>query len=126
MIGPEASKVVVSDNKMRKETITKLTHTPINFLCVGQIFGIEDVVRSRNYTLTVKCLTNNAQLYCITATEFLKNINRDEKTANLFRELVYQKDLSTLTKIKGAIEIKRNMQEDIVNGLRQEQNHTRH
>jgi len=113
MIGPEASKVVVSDNKIRKETIAKLTHTPINFLCVGQIFGIEDVVRSRNYTLTVKCLTNNAQLYCITATEFLKNINRDEKTTTLFRELVYHKDLSTLTKIKGAIEIKRN----IVNGL---------
>jgi CRP-like cAMP-binding protein len=117
MIGPEASKVVVSDNKMRKETMAKLTHTPINFLCVGQIFGIEDVVRSRNYTITVKCLTNNAQLYCITATEFLKNINRDEKTATLFRELVYHRDLSTFTKIKGAIEIKRTM----VNGLRQEQ-----
>ena len=121
MIGPEASKVVVSGNKMRKETMAKLTHTPINFLCVGQIFGIEDVVRSRNYTLTVKCLTNNAQLYCITATEFLKNINRDEKTATLFRELVYQRDLSTLTKIKGAVEIKRTM----VNGLRQEQNQAR-
>lgn len=32
-------------------------HMKIAILCEGQMFGNEDVIRGRNYTTTVRCLT---------------------------------------------------------------------
>ena len=39
----------------------------ISILCAGQMFGHEDVMNSRNYTTTIKCISNDAKVYCIKA-----------------------------------------------------------
>ena len=55
----------------------------IAIICAGQMFGHEDVLNNRDCTTTIKCLSNNAQLYCIKAEEFTHRLSRDDRTWNI-------------------------------------------
>ena len=72
----------------------------ISIICAGQIFGNEDVLNDRNYTTTVKCLSNEAMVYCIKAEEFKNRMSRDDKTWRILKSLTISKDDTTIGKIK--------------------------
>jgi len=67
------------------------------------MFGDEDVINSRPHTVTARCLTTTAVLYCIKAEEFLIKFGRDDKTWKMIVKRICQKDLETKSKIKMAI-----------------------
>ena len=47
---------------------------------VGQVFGHEDVLRKRNYTSSVRCVTEEGSLYMIKADEFFYRMQTSDKT----------------------------------------------
>jgi hypothetical protein len=53
--------------------------------------GQEDVLNDRNYTCSVRCLSEGS-MFCIKAHEFLHKMSKDEKTWKLIRELSNLKD----------------------------------
>ena len=72
------------------------------------MFGNEDVLRGRNYTTTVRCLsTKAAQLYCIKAEEFNFRMSRDDKTWKMQHSMIQEKDDSTVSKIRNDISTER-------------------
>jgi len=64
------------------------------------MFGNEDVLNARNYTTTVKCLSNEASLYKIKAEEFTHRMSRDDNTWRMLKSLSSTKDHTTIGKIK--------------------------
>lgn len=80
----------------------------IAILCEGQMFGNEDVLRGRNYTTTVRCLsTKGAQLYCIKAEEYNFRMSRDDKTWKMQNSLIQEHDAKTVSKIRNDISTER-------------------
>lgn len=63
----------------KKEEKYKSNTFKVGIVTVNQIFGHEDVVNMRNYTTTVKCLSNEAALFVCKADEFYHKVNTDEK-----------------------------------------------
>lgn len=68
----------------------------------GQIIGHEDVLTNRNYTTTVKSVSNDAVLYYCNKEEFNALMKRDDKTWQLLMDMCNQKDLNTRMKITKA------------------------
>lgn len=82
-------------------------NTPISTFGVGHLFGIEDIMQNRTYSVTVKCQSSTGSLYRIERSEFLSRMRRDETTYNLIKEICLNKDKETYDKIRGADIIKR-------------------
>lgn len=78
----------------------------ISIVCPGQYFGEEDVLNDRNYTTTVRCLSNEAYLYCVKAEEFTHRMSRDDKTWKMLHKLNLDKDDFTIGKIQHTIHCK--------------------
>jgi len=53
---------------------------PISTIGVGHLFGVEDVMQDRQYSVTVKCTSSTGVLYRISTAEFISKMKRDEKT----------------------------------------------
>lgn len=108
-IGPAISskKAKLSENKMNKDLQPTLSDTKISLICQGQLFGVEDVLHGRDHTVTVKCVSNKAQVYSIPAAEFMQKIKRDERTQLMIREMSFNRDLKTRDKIRGAAILKK-------------------
>jgi len=68
----------------------------------NQMFGHEDVLNYRNYTTTVKCVSNSASIYYCKAEEFYNIINRDEKSWKILANVCLQKDTNLISNIKRA------------------------
>ena len=75
----------------------------IAIICGGQIFGNEDVLYGRNYTTSVRCLSSDAQVYCIRAEEFNHRFSRDDTTWKMLLSHTSFKDSATVRKIKNNI-----------------------
>ena len=58
------------------------------------------MLNDRNYTTTVRCLTNEAYLYCVKADEFTHRMSRDDKTWKMLQKLNLEKDDKTIGKIQ--------------------------
>lgn len=56
----------------RSKSISKVAVKDIklSLLCSGQLFGQEDAIKNRNYSTSVRCLSTQGQLFCITSAEF--------------------------------------------------------
>ena len=61
----------------------------------GQIFGHDDVVNDRCYTTSVKCVSNNCQLYVISAHEFYHKLKKDDTCWKNLTSLVSDNDKYT-------------------------------
>ena len=66
------------------------------------MFGHQDVLNHRNYTTSVKCISNSASIYCCKAEEFYSIINRDEKSYKILASICDQKDSNLIDNIKRA------------------------
>jgi hypothetical protein len=67
------------------------------------MFGDEDIINNRHYTTTVRCLSTNANLYCIKAEEFINKFGKDDKTWKMVVDRAYRRDVATKTKIKNCV-----------------------
>ena len=98
----------------------------ISIICAGQIFGNEDVLNARNYTTTVRCLSNVAQIYCIKAEEFTHRMSRDDKTWDMLTKMTSSKDDTTVGKIKKNLKTTKQRNKSYLReNLLQSQQHTR-
>lgn len=61
------------------------------------MFGHEDVLNSRNYTTTIKCISNDAKVFCVKAEEFTHRMSRDDVTWAMLRNISSSKDQSTVS-----------------------------
>ena len=81
MLGPDRdhafARALNKDFNIDKKT--HQTSVKIAILSKGQLIGQEDVMNSRHYTTTVKCISDKAVLYGIKAEEFNFRLGRDEK-----------------------------------------------
>jgi hypothetical protein len=56
-------------------------------------------MNSRNYTITVKCISKQANVYCIKADEFRQYICKNDKTWQYMMNLINEKDKKMINKI---------------------------
>ena len=66
----------------------------------GQILGFNDIIKQKNHTATLKCITNTGSLYAVNAQEFLFKIQRDKSTWLEMVDYFNSKDKQTKSKIK--------------------------
>lgn len=71
----------------------------MSIICSGQVFGHEDVIDCRNYSTTVRCLSNEGVLFRCKAEEFLARVSRDDLTWKMLNYITTTKDYSTLITI---------------------------
>jgi hypothetical protein len=71
LLGPDMKRCLVSENKTKKQMISKVSHMPISTIGVGHLFGVEDVMQDRNYSVTVKCTSSTGVLYRIPTSDFM-------------------------------------------------------
>lgn len=76
----------------------KLRQIKIALLCKGQCTGQEDVLNNRNYTCTVRCLSEGS-VFVIKAQEFLHKMAKDEKTWKIIKDQCVHKDKNTRHKV---------------------------
>ena len=67
------------------------------------MFGQEDVLGDRNYTTSVKCITNTGSLYWIKNSEFLNKLQKDDRTWKLIERVNYQNDVRTKSTMQHAM-----------------------
>ena len=67
------------------------------------MFGQEDVLGDRNYTTTVKCITNTGSLYWIKNSEFLNKMQKDDRTWKLIESVNFQNDVRTKSSMQHAM-----------------------
>lgn len=92
-----------SQNKV-KTTKYETQKIRISQICVGQIFGVEDIVNGRPATSTTTCISNKAVVYAIKADEFLSKMctSNNEKTWEMIIKTVLRKDIQTKQKIQNS------------------------
>ena len=92
----------------------------MSIISVGQVFGHEDLMASRKYSTTVRCLSNEGLLYRCKAEEFLARVSRDDMTWKILNYISTNKDYATLiTILKNVItKDKREMEEERVKEAR--------
>lgn len=83
------------------------------------MIGEEDVLNDRNCTTTVKCISTNAEVFCIKAEEFMIKLGRDDKTWKTITNRVISKDEETKMKIKKAAQ---SQHPNYINHIQQMQN----
>ena len=64
--------------------------------------GLEDALKHRAYTHSMKCVSATGSVYRIKLEDFNLKMQRDEKTWQLITDIANQKDSSTISKIKQA------------------------
>jgi hypothetical protein len=101
MIGPNIVDII-KQRKVKAGQLNslKVSDIPISMLSHGQVIGQEDVINQRNYTTSVKCLTNEASVYVIEGAKFIDKLGRDEKTWKWIVKQSLNKDLSTKKQVK--------------------------
>ena len=52
----------------------------VSLIDKNQVFGQEDAMNDRNYTTTVKCISNRASIFYCKSAEFYNIIKRDDKS----------------------------------------------
>lgn len=65
----------------------------------GQIFGVEDVMNLRNYTFEVKCVSETAEIFQISAPEFIARFSKDEKTWKFLKSMTKTSDNQSINSI---------------------------
>lgn len=78
---------------------SKSHYMKVSVLGKNQMFGHEDVLNNRNYTTTVKCISNHASIYCCKAEEFFNIINRDERSRKILYNQCLYKNSTLITNI---------------------------
>ena len=71
----------------------------MSIICAGQVFGHEDVIDCRNYSTTVRCLSNEGVLEQCKAEEFVARVSRDDLSWKILKYITATKDYSTLISI---------------------------
>jgi CRP-like cAMP-binding protein len=46
----------------------------------GQMFGEEDIIENRPYSLTVKCISTQADVFCIKEDEFIRRLKANKES----------------------------------------------
>jgi uncharacterized Rossmann fold enzyme len=64
--------------------------------------GLEDALKNRAYTHSMKCVSALGSVYRIKLEDFNTKMQRDEKTWELINDIADQKDVVTKDKIKQA------------------------
>ena len=64
----------------------------VALLNIGQIFGHEDIMNQRNYTTSVKSVSNDSELYCCSANDFHYFMHKDDRTWGKLTKMVTSRD----------------------------------
>ena len=88
-----------SNTRLQDHRKYNVTEIKLCLLNSGQFIGIEDVLNDRNYTTTVRCLTNDAIIYTLTTEDFFFWIGKNERTLGILQEVIFNKDSATKAKI---------------------------
>lgn len=67
--------------------------------CKGHILGWDDIVKGRNYTFSVRCISISGTLIKISAADFLKRIKKDEQMEQTIADMTNQRDKTNIKKI---------------------------
>lgn len=101
MIGPNIVDIIKQRKvKAGQHNSLKVQDISISMLSHGQVTGQEDAINQRNYTTSVKCLTNDASVYSIDASKFVEKLSRDEKTWKMVVKQSLNKDVNTKKAVK--------------------------
>lgn len=101
MIGPNIVDIIKQRKlKAGQNVQLKVLDISIAMLSRGQMVGQEDAINQRNYTISVKCLTNDASIYMIEASKFIEKISRDEQSWKMILRQSLNKDICTKKQIK--------------------------
>mmetsp|Transcript_34132 Transcript_34132/g.52413 ORF Transcript_34132/g.52413 Transcript_34132/m.52413 type:complete len:119 (+) Transcript_34132:239-595(+) len=73
------------------------------------MIGQEDVINGRNYSTTLRCLTNNGMLYSIKRDEFISKMQKDDRIWNVILEASFEKDENTKARIIETTDKKKNL-----------------
>lgn len=73
----------------------------------GHLFGQDDVLNQRNYTTSVRCISNSGKLFVMKANDFIKSINKDKKSVVIFNKTVQDRDAITKDILRDAIKANR-------------------
>ena len=93
------------DSSFKKFSLEKsrcFQNIRLSSCCYGQIVGLEDALKNRAYTHSMKCVSAVGSVYRIKLEDFNVKMQRDEKTWQLIHSIADQKDVSTIDKIKQA------------------------
>ena len=99
MLGPNGRKQISYLGNQFKMNQKKSLNFKIARICKGQMFGQEDVINDRNYTTSVKCVSNSGKLFMIKSDEFYQRIKKDDLSKDILMNVSYEKDVRTKTKI---------------------------
>ena len=69
-IGPYTTKSSLTIFKLKKDSVPWYNNIKISLINSGKLFGIEDVMNNRNYSVTVTFHSSSASCYIIPAVEF--------------------------------------------------------
>lgn len=91
LLGPHTQEAIterLSNPKMLFPTSKRVPKDfIISLLCTGQIFGHDDLIKMRNYSTTVRCMSSIGTLYIIKGAEFFQKLGRDDRTWSILTEL---------------------------------------
>ena len=68
---------------MRKDLNPIFSNVRVTIINSGMIFGLDDVIAERNYSVSVICQSTEAACYSIPTAEFFHLIRHDEKTQQM-------------------------------------------
>ena len=66
---------------------------------IGILFGYQDVIQKRNYSHSVKCISQTGSLYSISAKEFHARFSKDDDTWRMIMEASRLWDQKVLNKV---------------------------
>lgn len=87
-------------NNLKEGSLLPVKNLSILIASKGQILGLEDILNGRRLTTSVKCITKKGSILKIKKEEFLRIIQKDNKSLKYLEGVKESRDENTIGKLK--------------------------